>query len=130
MQNLMVMRAIVLSAFALCGCANPTSRPIDTRQTAKVFVEACMGEWVHLPPASGDDAGAFRLKLHPDGRFEAEFGKKKLTGEWQGFGTLDAGVRMTDSRTGEELEIVECPLNHPTVMIDGHANEYRVRRPS
>jgi hypothetical protein len=130
MQNLMVMRAVILLAFALGACVNPTPRPIDTSDTAKGFVEACMGEWVHLPPASGDDAGAFRLKLHPDGRFEAEFGKKKLTGEWQGFGTLDAGVRMTDSRTGEELEIVECPFNEPTVMIEGDTEEYRVRRPS
>jgi hypothetical protein len=126
----MVMRAVILSAFALCGCANPTSRPIDTRQTAKFFVEACMGEWVYVPPANDDTAGAFRLNLHTDGRFEAELGQEKLIGDWQSFGTLDAGVRMTDSKTGKELEIFECPLNHPTVMIDGHANEYRVRRPS
>jgi hypothetical protein len=89
-----------------------------------------MGEWVHLPPATGDNAGPCRLNLHQNGRFEAEFVQKKLTGDWQSFGTLDAGVRMTDSRTGEELEIVECPSDEPTVMIDGDTDEYRVRRPS
>ena len=89
-----------------------------------------MGEWVHLPPASDHSAGAFRLNLHQDGRFKAEFGQEMLTGGWQAFGTLDAGVRMTDSRTGKELEIVECPLDEPTVTIDGDTEEYRVRRPS
>ena len=126
----MVMRAIIVSASALAACANPTPQPIDTSQTAKFFVEACMGEWMNVLPATGDNARPFHLNLHPDGRFEAEIGQEKLVGDWQSFGTLDAGVRMIDSKTGKELQIVECPFDQPTVMIDGDANEYRVRRPS
>ncbi len=37
---------------------------------------------------------------------------------------------MTDSKTSEELEIVECPLDEPTVMIDGDPEGYRVHRPT
>lgn len=123
------MRSFVFSAFALSACANSTApEPTNTSQIAKEFVEACMGEWVHVPPASGDNAGPFRVKVRPDGQFEAELGGKKLIGAWEAFGTLDAGVRMTDGSSGEVLEIVECPGDKPTVVLG--TDDYPVRRPS
>ena len=89
-----------------------------------------MGEWVYVPPAGADPADAFHLSLKPDGRFEAHFGRKDFAGQWESVGTLDAAVQMTDAKSGEVLQIYECPLDDPTVTFENETTEYHVRRPS
>jgi hypothetical protein len=112
----------------LSCCANTAPQSVDTSRIAEDFVRACVGKWTHRADADRTSLGAFDLTVHADGHFEAHFDHKTLSGVWRSFGTLDAGIRMTDDKTGEQLEIIECPSDQPAVTLSGDANEYRVHR--
>lgn len=130
--TVLITTGVGLSAGSVAAERSPpqaeVTSPIDTSAIAKDFIDACMGDWVSAPVSRKDSDNPFRLRLYPDFRFEAQFPSEQLSGDWFAVGTLDAAVRMTDPKTGKELEIAECPGDKPTVFIG--VNEYPVRRPS
>lgn len=120
---------LILAASLLAGCAIQP-KPVDTSAIAAEYIDACMGSWVYSPGSADDWQGSVRLTLYRDFRFAGRIDDKPLAGEWMGFGTLDAGVLMTDTKTGQELRLVECPGEKPTLSTEGYAGDLILRRPS
>jgi hypothetical protein len=121
---------LVAAALFLPGCASSTYQPVDTKAVAADFVDACMGSWVYSPTSKDGWQGSVRLTLSRDFRFAGQFGQQPLSGTWEAFGTLDAGVRMTDAKTRHQIELVECPGDKPTLITTMDAGDLSLRRPT
>lgn len=122
-------RSLLLIIGLLSGCVTEP-KPVDTTAVAAAFVDACMGSWVYSPSSKDNWQGTVELTLSRDFRFKGRLGDKHLAGTWEAFGTLDAGVRMSDAATGLQAELVECPSDGPALFTNGEAGDLRLRRPA